>query len=203
MFSEPKARHAWRHFRLRVELMLSSVSRGVRHELLDDLARHVRDLVANGQDGAGEYERLQAALERMGDPREFLAPLIGEAIFRDPRRDVAFGQAGRAMLSLLSRGWRLAWRSALTLLAALLATIAALIAFGSLLEPEAVGLFRLGPDDIQLRLLGSGGGVPLFTPWFAIGLLALSAASMAFAWRQARKLVLEILMNGASDYDRD
>ena len=87
--------------------------------------------------------------------------------------------------------------------ACLLAAIAALIAVGSLLEPESVGLFRLGPDDIQLRLLGSRGGVPLFTPWFAVGLLALSAASIAVAWRQARKLVLEILMNGASHYDRD
>src|SRR5687767_14533852 len=116
MFSEPKARRAWRHYRLRVELMLSSVSLGVRRELLDDLARHVRDLVDHGQDGASEFERLQAALERMGDPREFLTPLIGEAIFRDPR-DVGFRQAGRTVLSLLTRGWRLAWRSALTLLA--------------------------------------------------------------------------------------
>lgn len=203
MFTDPKARGAWRHFRLRVELMLSSVSGGARRELLDDLAAHVRDMVAHGRDGAGEYERLKAALDRMGDPREFLAPLVGEAIFRDPRRDVGFGQAGRAMLSLLSRGWRLAWRSASTLLAAFLGALAILVAFGSLLDPEAVGLFRLGPDDIHLRLLGGQGGVPLFTPWFAIGLLALAAASMAFAWRQARRLVLEILMNGAPGHDRD
>lgn len=203
MFSEPKARQAWRRFRLRVELMMSSVSRGVRRELLDDLASHVRDLVDHGQDGASEYERLRAALERMGDPRDFLAPLVGEAVFRDPRRDVGLRQAGRAMLSLLSRGWRLAWRSASTLLAVLLGALAALVAFGSLLDPGAVGLFRIGPDDIHLRLLGGQGGVPLFAPWFAIGLLALSAASIAYAWRQTRRLVLEILMNGATGNDRD
>ena len=203
MFNEPEARRAWRQFRLRVELMLSSVSGGVRRELLDDLATHVRDLVAHGPAGSGEFERLRVALERMGDPREFLAPLVGEAIFRDPRRDVGFGQAGRAMLSLLSRGWRLAWRSASTLLAALLGTLALVVAFGSLLRPEAVGLFRVGPDDIQLRLLGGQGGVPLFRPWFAIGLLALAAASMAIAWRQARRLVLEIVMNGARQSDDD
>jgi hypothetical protein len=203
MFHEPKARRAWRRFRLRVELMLSSVSGGVRRELLDDLATHVRDLVAHGPEGAGEYERLQAALERMGDPREFLAPLVGEAIFRDPRRDVGFGQAGRAMLSLLSRGSRLAWRAASTLLAAFLGALAIVVAFGSAFRPEAVGLFRLGPDDIHLRLLGGQGGVPLFRPWFAIGLLALAAASMLFAWRQARRLVLEILMNGAPRHDHD
>lgn len=202
MFSEPKARDAWRQFRFRVELMLSSVSGGVRRDLLEDLTAHVRDLVALGPDGASEHERLQAALERMGDPREFLAPLVGDAIFRDPRRDVGFGQAGRAMLSLLTRGWRLAWRSASALLAALLGALAALVAFGSLLDPQAVGLFQLGPDDIQLRLLGGQRGIALFTPWFAIGLLALAAASMAFAWRQARRLILEILMNGAPGHDR-
>jgi hypothetical protein len=202
MFSEPEARDSWRRFRFRVELMLSSVSGGVRRELLDDLASHVHDLVAHGQDGTSEHERLRAALERMGDPREFLAPLVGEAIFRDPRRDVGFGQAGRALLSLLSRGTRLAWRSASALLAALLGALAALVAVGSLLDPEKVGLFRLGPDDIHLRLLGGQGGVALFAPWFAIGLLALAAVSTAFAWRQARRLILEILMNGAPGHGR-
>jgi hypothetical protein len=201
MFDDPKARRAWRHFRLRVELMLSSVSGGVRRELLDDLAAHVRELVAHGGEGAGEYERLKAALDRMGDPREFLAPLVGEAIFRDPRRDVGFSQAGQAMLSLLSRGWHFAWRSALVLLAALLGGLTLLVAIGSLIDSGAVGLFRVGPDDIQLRLLGGQGGVPLFMPELAIGLIALAAVSIAFAWRQARRLVLEILTNGASEND--
>jgi hypothetical protein len=203
MFSEPKARHAWRQFRLRVELMLSSVSGEVRRELLDDLASHVRELVAHGDDRTSEFDRLRAALKRMGDPREFLAPLVGEAVFRDPRRDVGLGQAGRAMMSLLSRGSRLASRSALTLLAALLGALAALVAVGSLLDPQAVGLFRLGPDDFALRLLGGKGGEPLLAPWFAIGLLMLAAASLAYAWRQARHLILEIMLNGAPAHDGD
>lgn len=201
MFDDPKARRAWRHFRLRVALMLSPVSGAVRRELLDDLAAHVREMVAYGSDGAGEYERLLAALRRMGDPREFLAPLLGEAIFRDSRRGVGLRQAARAMLSLLSRGWRFAWRSALVLLAALLGVLTILVAVGSLLNSAAVGLFRLGSDDVQLRLLGGEGGSPLFTPWLAIGLLALAAVSMVFAWRQARRLVLEILISGGSEDD--
>lgn len=198
MFSDPKARRAWRRFRLRVELMLSSVSGGTRRELLDDLASHVRDMVAHGAEGSGEHERLQAALDRMGDPREFLAPLIGEAVFRDPRRDLGLRQAGRAMLALLSRGWRLAWRSATALLAGFLGAIAILVAAGSLLKPDAVGFFRLGPDEIQLRLLGGQGGEPIFAPWLAIGLLALAAMVLVLAWRQARRLVAEILTGGAS-----
>jgi hypothetical protein len=198
MFSEPRARAAWRQFRFRVELILSSVSSSVRRELLDDLAAHVRELVAHDQDYTGEYEKLRAALERMGDPREFLAPLVGDAIFRDPRRDVGFGQAGRAMLSLLSRGSRLAWRSALALLATLVGALALVAALGSLLDPQSVGLFRIGPDDIQFRLLGGQAGAPLFAPWFALALLALATASTAFAWRQARRLVFEIMMNGTS-----
>jgi hypothetical protein len=198
VFTDRKARRAWRYFRLRVELMLSSVSRSARRELLEDLAAHVREMVADGPEGAGEYERLEAALHRMGDPRDFLAPLLGDAILRDPSRDVGLAQRGRAMLPLLAHGSRVTWHSASTLAAAILGALAMLIAFSSLLHPDAVGLFRLGPDDIQLRLPGSsGGGVPILTPWFAIGLIALSAALMAFAWRQARTLVVMIIMNGA------
>ena len=203
MFTEPEARRAWRHFRLRVELMLSSVSRGVRHELLDDLAAHVRDTVGRGPDDAAEYERLQAALDRLGDPREFLAPLIGEAIFRDPRRDVGFGQTGRALLALLSRGWHFAWRSAALLLAGLLGALTILVAAGSLLDPAGVGLFRLGPNDVQLRLFGGRGGVPLFVPWLAIVLLGVAAVSLAFAWRLGRRLAFEFLITGATEHGPD
>lgn len=160
-------------------------------------------MVAHGRGDVGEYERLQAALDRLGDPREFLTPLIGEAIFRDARRDIGLGQAGRAMLSLLSRGWRFGWRSASVLLAALLGALTILIAVGSLLDPAAVGLFRLGPDDVQLRLLGGQGGVPIATPWLAIGLLVLATMSLVFSWRQARRLVLEILLGGATENDPD
>jgi len=201
MFNDPQARRAWRRFRLRAELMLSSVSASVRRELLEDLDAHVREMVALSPESGSELERLKVALDRMGDPREFLAPLAGEAIFRKPQADVGFGSAARATLALLSRGWRLAWRSALTLLATLLAGLAALVAFGSLLDPHSVGLFRIGPDDIQLRIAGSEGGVPLFTPWFALALLVLAAGSIAFAWRQSRRLVVEILLNGATGND--
>lgn len=201
MFSDPRARRAWRHFRLRVELMLSSVSGGVRRELLDDLGAHVRDMVERGPENAGEYERLQAALGRIGHPREFLAPLIGEAIFRDPGRDLGLGGAGRAVLSLFSRGWHFAWRSALVLLAAVLGALMLVLAVGSLIDPSAVGLFRVGSDDVQLRILGGQGGVPLAVPWLAAGLLATGAASIALAWREARRLVVQILVNGASDHE--
>lgn len=193
MFTDPKARGAWRYFRLRVELMLSAVPGGVRRELLAELLAHVRELVAHGPHGAGEYERVRAALDRIGDPREFLAPLVGEALFRDTR-NVGLGEARGTVLLLLSRGGRLAWRSTSALLAASLGALAVLVAIGSLLEPDAIGLFRLGPDDIQLRLLGGAGGVPLFTPWFAFGLLLLAAASTSFAWRQGCRLIIDRLM---------
>jgi hypothetical protein len=202
MFSEPKARRAWRQFRFRADLMLSSVSAGVRRELLEELAAHVRDLVANDHGGVSEYDKLRTALERIGDPREFLTPLIGDAIFRAPSRDVGLPQAARAMLSLLSRGWRLGWRAASALLAALVGGLATLVGVGSLIDPAAVGLFQTGPDDFHLRLLGGQGGTPLLAPWFAIALLALAAMSMAFAWRQARRLILEVLMNGGDGNGR-
>jgi hypothetical protein len=201
MFNDPRARRAWRHFRLRVELMLSSVSAGVRRELLDDLGAHVREMVERGPKDVGEFERLQAALGRIGHPREFLAPLLGEAIFRDPSRDIGFGGAGRAVLSLLSRGWHFAWRSALVLFAAVLGAVMLVLAVGSLIDPTAVGLFRVGSDDIQLRILGGEGGVPLAGSWLVVGLLALAAGSIAIAWRGARRLVLEILVNGASHHE--
>jgi len=106
MFEDPRARRAWRLFRLRADLMLSSVSASVRRELLEDLTAHVRDVLENDKTAATEYERLDAALQRIGDPKEFLAPLLAEAVFRNPPRDAGWAAAWRSLGLFAARGSR-------------------------------------------------------------------------------------------------
>jgi hypothetical protein len=130
----------------------------------------------------------------VGDPREFLAPLIDEAVFRVPHRDVGLANAVHALMSLVARGWRLSLRASAVMLAALLGAVALLISIGSLVRPENIGVFSIGADEIQIRILGGQGGAPVLAPWLSLGVFVLGAALMCAAWRGARALVLEILL---------
>jgi hypothetical protein len=194
MFDDPKARRAWSRYRLRVELMLSSVSPSVRRELIGDLAAHVRDAAADGPAHAGELDRVRAALKRLGDPREFLAPLVGDAVFRNAHRDAGPAQAWRAAAIALQRGSRLAWLVILIAGAIALSALFLVVSIGSLAWPDGAGVFRLSAEEIQIRLLpGGSGGARVLWPWLPIGLLAAAALLGGWAMLSGRRIVLEAL----------
>ena len=194
MFSDSQARRLWRQFLLRTELTLSSVSAGVRRELIEDLSAHIQDLTASDTANADELARLKAALARVGDPRQFLAPLIEEAVFRVPHRDVGLASAIYALVSLVARGWRLTLWASTIMLTALLGAVALLISIGSLVRPENIGVFSLGADEIQIRILGGHGGAPVLAPWLSFAALALGVALMWATRRGVHAIVLEILL---------
>lgn len=199
MFSDPRARRAVARFRTRAKLMLSAVSPSVRRELIDDLDAHIQELVAGMPGPDSEFERVRAALDRMGDPREFLAPLVGEAIFRDPPRDFGIGQARSALAYGLKRGSRLTRQAVSIVLAGVFAALALLVSLGSLLLPENIGVFLTDPDTIQVRLLGGEGGEPLFAPWLAIALLGVGILVARQALAAGRHLALRIMTRERTD----
>jgi hypothetical protein len=193
MFSDPIARSIWRRFLLRAELTMSAVSANVRRELLEDLTAQVREIVAHDVSNASEAQKVAAALARVGDPHEFLAPLLADAVFRSPSLEVGPAQALRALAATVSRGSTRAASAGATLLAGGLAALFLLIGIGSLLRPESIGVFSLGPDDIQLRLFGGRGGSAVFAPWLAIGLVVGGLVIASRAAAAARRIVLELL----------
>lgn len=90
-FNDPRSRRAWRLFKLRTELMLSSLAHGVRKELLQDLCSHVQDAISENDGAADEFERVTAALNDIGDPKDFLEPLIADAVFRSNEGRLSLG----------------------------------------------------------------------------------------------------------------
>lgn len=195
MFSDPRSRRAWRLFRLRTELMLGGVSGGVRRQILEDLAAHVRDIVANGDPAVAEHERVAEALARVGDPREFIAPLVADAVLNAQSASAGLGARWRAVVSSAALGGRRLAAAATVLASAAVGASLAIMAAGSLIFPQSIGVFTLGEDTVQLRILGASGetGTPLFAPWLALALGAIGAGLVWRAWRQARRIISEIL----------
>jgi hypothetical protein len=193
MLETPQARRRWRRYVLRVELNLSSLSPSVRRELVEDLTAHVRAVLTNDGSSAPEPERLDAALRQLGDPKEFIAPLMADAVFRDPARDTGPVAALRSLAAHAAPGWRF-FRDSATVAAATILGAGLLIAgAGSLMRPDAIGVFQLSADEYQMRLFGGDGGQVVLWPWLGLALAAIGGALAWLAWRRARRLVVEIL----------
>lgn len=71
----------------------------------------------------------------------------------------------------------------------------ALASLNSLFRPQSAGLFQLGGDEVQLRLLGLGatGGQQLLEPWMAALLILAGGMLIVFAVRRARRMLLELI----------
>ena len=191
MLSDRRARAAWRLFRARAEWMLGSVSAEARKELLSDLEAHVRDAVAEAP-GEDELAKLTAVLAQLGDPREFLAPLVAEAVFKRPRAGSKLLAPVQALLVALHGGARQAAVAAGHLISFIVGAALALMGAMRLVLPDGAGVFRLDADTIQVRLLGldGGAGVQILPAWLAV-LCAVAGLAIA-AWsldRSRRQLI--------------
>lgn len=156
MFKDARARRAWLLYFLRAEAVLSPLAGPVRRELIADLKAHVQDVLANERLEGDELQRLNAALARVGNPKEFLAPLVAEAVFRAPPRYGDTGMAMRTLSLYAARGTSYFLRATGLVLAAAGGACVALASLNSFLRPASAGLFLVGADEYSLRLLGLG-----------------------------------------------
>lgn len=194
MFDDPHSRRAWRRFHLRAELMLGGVAADIRRQLLEDLSAHVRDTVEHAPKDVPEFERVEAALARIGEPREFIAPLLADAIL-DAKRRVGAHAGWRAMLHSAGLGGKYLLRSASIVATAIVGALMVGVAIGGVLRPDLIGVFRLGRDEIQLRLFGLSGdaGTPVLYPWLGFAFGAGGALLLWLAWRRMRRILSEII----------
>jgi hypothetical protein len=199
MFKDVRARRAWRFYFLRAEAILSPLTASVRRELIDDLKAHVHDILANEQITGDEFARLNAALARVGNPKEFLSPLLADAVFRAPPQTGSVAMAYRTLTVYAARGTMYSLRAFGLVVAAAAGIALALAAFNSFIRPDRAGLFLIGDDEYQLRILGFGGvsGEQLLAPWTAFVLIGVGLAVVAWTARRARRMLMELIASAA------
>ncbi|HXI87690.1 MAG TPA: hypothetical protein VNH64_09540 [Parvularculaceae bacterium] len=196
MFEDPRSRREWRRFRLHTSLLLGGVSGAIRRQLLEDLTAHIRDCVENEPHELPEFERVKAALAKVGDPREFVAPLLADAVLNASPRRAGLAASLRAIIQYAGFGWAYLARAAM-----LCATLAVgggllVLAVSAILRPDAAGVFVAPPDNVQFSIFGwsEHEGTPFLYPWLAIALGIIGGLLLWLGWRSARRILSEILM---------
>lgn len=195
MFKDARARRAWGLYFLKAEAVLSPVATPVRRELLDDLKAHVQDILANEKAEGDELARLNAALERVGNPKEFLAPLIADAVFKLPPQQRNIGMAYRTLRLYAARGTTYLLRSLALATVAATGVVTTLAALNSLLRPDRAGLFQISGDEWQVRVMGFGeaAGEQMLAPWMALVLIAAGLAILVWTARRIRRMLMELI----------
>ncbi len=182
--TDPLAKALWGRFKWRAQLLLSDSPPSLRHSLLVDLDAHVAEAMSREDARLAEFERLKGALERTGDPAQFLRPVLMKS------QDHASSRSKPIRLVAL----------ALSAVAFAFPGIFFLLwGVGGALHPQGVGLFRLGPDEYQMRLLGfASNGSPLGAPWLALCAACFGIALLWWGWRQALRIWSALLLRRGS-----
>ena len=195
MFKDARARRTWSLYFLKAEAVLSPLSAPVRRELINDLKSHVQEILTNEKMAGDENARLQAALNRVGSPKEFLAPLVAEAVFRAPEQSGSLGLIWRTLSLYAARGGFCLMQTVAIVLAASAGIAVGMAALNSLFRPDRAGLFLLGSDEYQLRVFGTGAsmGEQLLAPWMAVMLVAIGLALVSWSARRTRRILTELI----------
>lgn len=195
MLSDPRARALWKRYYQRATYALGAVAATARREMLDHLREHVEEALRASDGKGSEYDRLGCILDRLGEPQDFLAPLVSGAVLSRP--------SPPNPLTAVLDSINVAWRLGSTVLAAAVAypmlaiagAALATLAFMRMLAPNMAGVFALAPDEYQVRILGNhAGGQQVMPLWAALLLLPLGAAIVAWAIARVRALALKLVL---------
>lgn len=194
-FNDPRSRRAWRLFKLRTELMLSSLAHGVRKELLQDLCSHVQDAISENDGAADEFERVTAALNDIGDPKDFLEPLIADAVFRSNEGRLSLGPIIRTLTTYASRSVSYFLTTLQIVIAALAGAILSIASVTSVIRPGYAGVFRLDNGDIQIRLFGLvDSGEPILQVWSTLIAIIIGVSIVYWSFKKLQHIITAIIV---------
>jgi len=192
---------------LRIRHLLSAVPRKVRRELETELDEHLFEIYEHTP-GQTEIERLQASFRRLGDPRDFLTPLIGAALFNraaEPRG--AWALLGN-LAAMAQAGLRNAGLLVLNAVIGLTGAGLVFFALAVFLRPGMAGVFPEG-DGVQVRIFGwPTDDVSVLPIWGAV-LIGLAGAGLLYlaqkwVWHSATGLIGRAFPTlSGIEFDRD
>lgn len=184
-FTDPAALRRWDAYFAEVDRLLARAdARGLRQEL----EAHVVDSMAAAPAGS-EAERLDAALARLGRPREYLHPLLADEMLARGTRTYSPVTIARSLGHAVMAGSR---RAAIGLAFGLGYLLLGLFAAMALLKPlwgEHVGLFRSGDGAIRAGIVARPDGAQELLGWWSVPIALLLAALLYVALTRGLRAV--------------
>lgn len=172
-FADPAARHRWEGYFAEVDRLLSRAGTDGT-ELRDDLKAHVADSMG-ATSGGSELERLDAALARLGQPIEYLRPLLADDLIEQGTRTYSPITIARGLAYAVMAGSR---RTAIALAFGIGYLLLAIFTAMAVLKPlwgENVGVFRNADGTISAGIVAQSDGARELLGWWSVPIAVLLA----------------------------
>lgn len=184
-FSDPAARALWNDYVAQVDRMVALIGPEAA-ELSEDLRAHLADSFASDTSGS-EVDRLRRAIERLGQPSEFLRPMLADELIERGARTYDPSLISRGLYHTIRSGSRRAFSAV-----AFAAGYVVLAIFGAmtLLKPffgNHIGLIRGPNGSLTFGLVTDGAGEELLGLWSIPLTLALCALLYVLLTRALRR----------------
>jgi hypothetical protein len=201
-FSSVAAKRILLLHRLRVRHLLGSLPPRTRRVLMLDLDDHLAE-VLDHLDITDENERLRAALQRLGDPRDFLAPLVGNALFGDEQSDDGFMAMVSNAAALAMSGVKSVILLGINLVLGFIGSGMILFCLTTLMRPGRAGVFEIGADQYQGRIWGYPTEDPSLLPvWGSLFIGILGIAIFYFVQKWLRNAARALIAQTLNDFRR-
>lgn len=184
-FSDPAAQRLWADYIGEVDRMVALIGPEAA-ELSDDLRAHLADSFASDTTGT-EIERLRRAINRLGQPSEFLRPMLADELLQRGTQSYNPSLISRGLYHTIRGGSRRAF-TAIAFAAGYIAL--AIFAAMTLLKPffgDHVGLIRGPNGSLTFGLVSDGSGEELLGLWSIPLTLAVCAMLYVLLTRALRR----------------
>lgn len=184
-FRDPAAAGLWEDYVGQVDRMVALIGPEAA-ELSGDLRAHLADSYASDPTGT-EIERLRRAIDRLGQPSEFLRPMLAEELLERGAQSYNPSLISRGLYHTIRSGSRRAF-TAIAFAAGYIAL--AIFAAMTLLKPffgDHVGLIRGPNGSLTFGVVSDGSGEELLGLWSIPLTLALCALIYVLLTRALRR----------------
>ncbi len=152
LFTQPEALAIWDRFFGRIKTICRPLPDDAQRELILELEDHLYESF-RAQPGESEVEKLAIAIENMGDPDEFVRPLVADHQLAAAGRTMDPRSVFLGLLYNTSRGAKAVAASFLYGLGYLLSLGFLLVAIGKPFSPDRVGLFARSGGGLVMGIL--------------------------------------------------
>ncbi len=186
-FTDPVARLRWDAYFAEVGRLLARAGADTA-ELRGELEAHVADSMTAGL-GGSELDRLDLALSRLGQPADYLRPLIADQLIERGTRSYSPSLIARGLSHSVLAGSR---RAAIALGFGLGYLLLAIFAGMAILKPlwgEHVGLFRNADGTVSVGIVARSARSQELLGWWSIPITLLLTGLLYLALTKGLRLL--------------
>jgi hypothetical protein len=178
-FVDPAAQRCWDSYFAEVDRFLLR-GRAEAADLRGDLEAHVVDSMAASPSGS-ELEQLRAALARLGQPIDYLRPILADELIDRGTRTYNPLTIARGLVYAIMAGSRRAAVAAAFVIGYLLLAVLTAMAVLKPLWGEHVGLFRHADGSISAGIIATSADAHELLGWWSIPIALVLAAALYVA----------------------